>query len=291
MTPLLLLLLAVPLSAQTVMEDAQKVRSAELKVHYDSALELYSKGDYSRAIMEWREVLRKAPDQSTAEKMILLAREAIDKRDHALQEAVYDRAAEGKYQDAMVALQRLLESDALHPHYTLLQARLDRLTFVVPTVSTDSKAWAAAVRGMTGYIAAKDDLGLAYDGVRLAKEIDPAEPLFDRLISLLLADNPALAQDALTPGMGILEHKRYVALNHIYDGKYALAIPLLERVLQLDPDDPTALKRLGSAHFALKDRVKAKEYWERALAVKPDDAQLKVFLTSVQDAVAPAKSP
>ncbi|TBR19459.1 tetratricopeptide repeat protein [bacterium] len=282
MKALLLALLAAPAFAQTPVEDAQKVRSAELKVHYDAAFELYSKGDYSRAIMEWREVLRKAPDQSTAEKMISMAREAIDRRDHSLQEAVYDRAAEGKYQDAMIALQKLLESDALHPHYTLLQARLDRLTFVVPTVSTDSKAWQAAVRGMTGYIAPKDDLGLAYDGLRLAKELDGKEPLFDRLIAILLSDNPALAADALTPGMGVLEHKRYLALNHIYDGHYNLAIPLLERVLQLDPDDAVALKRLGSAHFALKDKAKAKEYWTRALTLKPDDAQLKVFLTGVQ---------
>ena len=282
MSALLAFLLALPGAAQTPVEDAQKVRSAELKVHYDSAFELYSKGDYSRAIMEWREVLRKAPDQSTAEKMITLAREAIDKRDRARQEAVYDRAAEGKYQDAMVALQHLLEADPLHPHYTVLQARLDRLTFVVPSVSTDSKAWQSAVRGLTGYIAPKDDLGLAYDGLRLAKEINPAEPLFDRLISLLLSDNPALAQDALTPGMGVLEHKRYVALNYIYDGRYTLAIPLLERVLQLDPEDATALKRLGSAHFSIKDKAKAREYWERALSIKPDDAQLKVFLTGVQ---------
>lgn len=285
----LALALAAPARAQTPADEAQKARSAELKAHYDSALELYSKGDYSRAIMEWREVLRKAPDQTTAEKMIEMAREAIDRRDRALQEAVYDRVAEGRYQDAMVALQKLLESDPLHPHYTLLQARLDRLTFVVPTVSTASPAWNAAVRGLTGYIAPKDDLGLAYDGLRLAKELDGKEPLFDRLISLLLADNPALAQDALTPGMGVLEHKRYVALNYIYDGRYTLAVPLLERVLQLDPDDATALKRLGSAHFALKDKAKAREYWERALTVKPDDSQLKVFLSGVQDAPLPKR--
>lgn len=282
MTPFLLaLFMALPAAGQDAVE-AQKVRSAELAVHYETALQLYSKQDYSRAIMEWREVLRKAPDQARAMDMIELARKKIDERDRERQETLYSRAAQGRYQDAMVSLQPLLETDSLHPHYMVLQTRLDRLTFVVPQVSTDSKAWRAAVRGLTGYIGRDDDLGLTYDGLRWAKDLEPKEPLFDRLIAVLLADNPALAQDAITPGMGVLEHKRYVALNLIYDGRYAAAVPLLERVIKLDPEDTTALKRLGSAHFALKDKKKAREYWTRALTIKGDDAQLKVFLTSVE---------
>lgn len=268
-------------AAESAPDDAQKVRSAELTAHYDTALQLYTKGDYSRAIMEWREVLRKAPDQSTAEKMIEMAREAIDKRDKERQDLVYAKAASGDYQGALVALQPLLETDALHPAYNVLQTRLDRVSFIVPQASTDSKAWRAAARGMAGYIAREDDLSLAYDGLRLAKELDPKEPRFTRLIAVLLADNPALAQDALTPGMGVLEYKRFLALNYIYDGKYGQAAQVLEKVVALDPEDVTALKRLGSAYYALKDKSKARTLWQRAIALKPDDRQLKDFLSRV----------
>ena len=134
---------------------------------------------------------------------------------------------------------------------------------------------------MAGYIAREDDLSLAYDGLRLARELDPQEPRFTRLIAVLLADNPALAQDALTPGMGVLEYKRFLALNYIYDGKYGQAAAVLEKVVALDPEDVTALKRLGSAYFALKDRAKARTLWQRAMALKPDDRQLKEFLSRV----------
>ena len=268
-------------AAEAPADDAQKVRSAELTAHYDTALQLYTKGDYSRAIMEWREVLRKAPDQSTAEKMIEMAREAIDKRDKERQDLVYAKAATGDYQGALVALQPLLESDALHPAYNVLQTRLDRISFIVPQASTDSKAWRAAARGLAGYIAREDDLSLAYDGLRLARELDPKEPRFTRLIAVLLADNPALAQDALTPGMGVLEYKRFLALNYIYDGKYGQAAQVLEKVVALDPEDVTALKRLGSAYYALKDKAKARGLWQRAISLKPDDRQLKDFLSRV----------
>lgn len=271
---------ALPAAAAEA-DDAQKVRSAELTAHYDAAIQLYTKKEYSRAIMEWREVLRKAPDQSPAEKWIQLAREAIDARDRERQDSVYAKAAAGDYQGALVALQQLLESDALHPAYNVLQTRLDRLTFIVPKASTDTKAWRAAVRGMAGYIAREDDLPLAYDGLRWAKELDPKEPLFNRLIAVLLTDNPALAHDAVSPGMGVLEYKRYLALNLIYDGKYAQAAAVLEKVVALDPEDATALKRLGSAYFALNEKAKAREFWKRAMALKPDDRQLQDFLSRV----------
>lgn len=283
MRPLLaaaLLAAALPAAAAEA-DDAQKVRSAELTAHYDTALQLYTKGDYSRAIMEWREVLRKAPDQSTAEKMIQMAREAIDARDRERQDSVYAKAAAGDYQGALVALQPLLQADTLHPAYNVLQTRLDRVSFIVPKASTDTKAWRAAVRGMAGYIAREDDLPLAYDGLRWAKELDPKEPLFNRLIAVLLADNPALAQDAISPGMGVLEYKRFLALNLIYDGKYPQAAGVLEKVVALDPEDVTALKRLGSAYFALNEKAKARELWKRAMALKPDDRQLQEFLSRV----------
>ncbi|MDE2292008.1 MAG: tetratricopeptide repeat protein [Elusimicrobia bacterium] len=261
--------------------ESQAARSAELAKHYDAALQLYTKGEYSQAILEWGEVLKKAPDQSSASNMITLARQAIDKRDHEKQAQVFKYASEGRYQDSMVALQPLLETDPTNPLYTLLQSRLDRVSFVVPAVSTDSKAWRTAVRGLTGYIARQDDLQLAYDGLRRAEELDPKERLFPRLIAVLLSDDPALAQDAVTPGMGVLEYKRFVALNMIYDGKYADAIRVLQRVVRLDPEDAVALQRLGSAYFALKQKDKARELWSRASALRPDDEQLKVFLTRV----------
>jgi tetratricopeptide (TPR) repeat protein len=275
-----LLAAALPAAAAEA-DDAQQVRSAELTAHYDTALQLYTKGDYSRAIMEWREVLRKAPDQSTAEKMIQMAREAIDARDRERQESVYAKAAAGDYQGALVALQPLLEADTLHPAYNVLQTRLDRVSFIVPKASTDTKAWRAAVRGLAGYVAREDDLPLAYDGLRWAKELDPKEPLFNRLIAVLLADNPALAQDAVSPGMGVLEYKRFLALNLIYDGKYPQAAGVLEKVVALDPEDVTALKRLGSAYFALNEKAKARALWKRAMALKPDDRQLQEFLSRV----------
>lgn len=277
---LLALYLALPAAgAASAPDDAQKVRSAELSVLYETAMQHYKKAEYSRAIGVWREVLQKAPDQSSAEKWIEVARAEIDKRDKERQRAVQERIEQGAYADALVALQPLLEADPMHPFYNLLQARLDRVSFIVPQASTATKAWQAVARSMPGYLGPKDELDLAYDGLRWARELEPDEVRFSRLIALLLTDAPSLSQDAVPPGAGVLQHKTDTALGLIYDGRYARAAALLERVVRINPEDLTALKRLGSAYYALQDEAKARRYWQRAQDLNAEkDAELEGFL-------------
>lgn len=259
--------------------DAQQVRSSELSVLYETAMQHYKKAEYSKAIGVWREVLDKAPDQTSAQKWIEVARAEIDRRDKDRQQAVHQRIAEGRYAEALVALQPLLEADPLHPYYNLLQARLDRVSFVVPQASTDTKAWRAVVRSMPGYLGPKDRLDLAYDGLRWARELDPDEVRFSRLLALLLTDAPSLSQDAVPAGEGVLKYKTDTALSLIYDGRYARAAAILERVVTIDPEDATALKRLGSSYYALQDEGKARRYWQQAQDLNTQaDPELEAFL-------------
>ncbi|MEE8424570.1 MAG: tetratricopeptide repeat protein [Elusimicrobiota bacterium] len=270
----ILLLLASPAIAM----DRNEADRARIAKYYEAALQLYAAGNYSRAITEWQNVLLVDAAQKTAKSMTRQAREKIDKRDKKEQAKIFNQVRRGKYYDAYLTLQVLLERDATHPLYRTLERRLELLTEIIKRAPAGSRAWKRASTGLSGYIARKDDLQLAYNGLRYAKEILPREKRFQKAIDLIIEERPTLARDTITPGMKLLPHKRRVALHHIYDGKYNLAVDNLRQVLQLEPNDLVALKRLGSAYYQLRRFKRARQTWMKALTLDPKDKQLKKYL-------------
>jgi tetratricopeptide (TPR) repeat protein len=85
----------------------------------------------------------------------------------------------------------------------------------------------------------------------------------ERLISLALKaepDNPAILDS-----LGWLEYRR---------GMPRVALPLLERAFRLDQDGDIGA-HWGEVLWALGDKVKAREAWNRALIVDPDNVLVK----------------
>ena len=78
--------------------------------------------------------------------------------------------------------------------------------------------------------------------------------------------------------MNIIDQYLFAALNHIYEGRYDLAIQECTIVVELQPKNILAWKRLGSGYYAIGKKDKARETWERALKMAPDDSELKQFI-------------
>lgn len=262
-------------------EGPTEAQRQDIQRRYEKALKLYTDGGYSQAIAEWTAILELSPAQQTAETMIRQARAKIDARDRKEQDRLFAQARDGRFQKALVELQALLARDATHPLYKTLGERLQRVTEIVAT-APGTKPWRKAAIGLSGYVARVDDLTLAYNGLRYARELDPGEKRFARLLELVLAADPTLTKDAIPDGAGILKYKRDLALNRIQDGRYLEAVVLLDQVLALEPSDLTSLKRQGSAYFMLKRYPRAEAAWTRALQIAPNDAQLKKFLSRLQ---------
>lgn len=281
MTSLLLsLLFALPAAAA---ETEGPKDTATIKEHYDKAFRYYQGGGYSQAILEWTEVLKLDPNQSTAQKMLRNARDRIDARDKEKQDKLFTHVAAGRYNKAFIALQALLERDPTHPLYKTLETRLELVVEITEKSVPRGKAWRAALRGMTGYLARKDDLLLAYNGLLYARELDPKEKTFAKLLDLVIAEAPELARRKMPPGIKILDYKREVALHHIYDGKYHEAVNLLKEVIALEAQDVTALKRLGSAYYALGRHAEARDAWVAAFKASPTDPNLKGQIQLVEE--------
>jgi tetratricopeptide (TPR) repeat protein len=278
-------LIGLALRAAAAEPEATKA-PLPIQTYYQEALDYYAKGDLRRAIGKWNEVLKLDPGQKSAQSMVLQARRRIEQLTIKRRTQTFKFVAEGRYEDARLELQALLDQDPGHPQVEGLQSRLEEIVKIVKVLPPKDKATRAAVLGLKGYLIYPQNLRLAYDGLRYAIELDGTDARFQPFLDLVLDERPELAEDAVTPGMKLMPYLQMVAVHDIYDGKYHLAVATLNEILALEPEDVLALKRLGSAYYSLGKKARAKEAWERALRLQPNDATLKKFLAKVAGASA-----
>ena len=280
-----LFILAVLLSATAPARaaEAPAATTPALQQYYQAALEFYTAGDYRRAIMKWNEILKEDPDQRTADTMILEARRQIVILTRKKRRETLEMIRTGYYQKALLALEVLLDQDPGDPQITSLRTRLEKVIKITPVIAASDKGSRMALRGLEGYLAMTENAQLAFNGLRYAVELKPKDADFKALLDMLLVEHPSLASDAVTPGMTLMEYKHFVALHHIYDAKYHLAVGVLNEILALEPADLTALKRLGSAYYSLGHMDKAEDAWTKALELAPNDRGLKSFLAKVRN--------
>ncbi|MBD3272588.1 MAG: tetratricopeptide repeat protein, partial [Elusimicrobia bacterium] len=100
-----------------------------------------------------------------------------------------------------------------------------------------------------------------------------------KYIAYLEEAHPAIAKKHVKiQGVNVLDQILQNALNHIYAGQYVEAITECKRALKLDPHSVLAMKRLGSAYFALGNKKEAYDIWQEALDIDPRDEELREFL-------------
>lgn len=280
----LILLLALGAGAASAQE-AAPTQGSELRELYDKAFGYYVTEDYSKAIEYWNLVLRTDPKQVTARNMIEEARQKMAGTSASLKSAFARLLERGRYAEALMKLEEMLASDPTSPYYQKLQGKLRRIADLAPQKPSSSKAWTAAGEAIASWLSDTEDLPFAYDALRYASELAPSDKTFPRLVKALETESPQLKLNDTKPeNVGVLEHKKEMALHHIYDSKFYLAVKELEGVLRLEPSDVTALKRLGSAYVQLKDYRMAKQAWQKALKLSPEDEQLKEYLEALEQA-------
>jgi cytochrome c-type biogenesis protein CcmH/NrfG len=253
-----------------------------LQQYYDSAFKYYLEKDYKKAIEQWNMVLKIDPTQITAKNMIEQAREKLGKSSAEGKSKFYSLVDNGNYKEALLKVEEMLVEDAENPLFLKFQKKLKKITSVITKKPQNTKAWKIAVLGLSHYINENEDLNFAYDALRYSSELSPQDSRFQSLISILEEEEPGLKlNDTKPPNISIIEHKKNIALHYIYDSKFYLAIKELQSVLKLEPEDIVSLKRLGSAYLQLKDYERARDCWEKALKISPEDEQLKEYLQAL----------
>jgi tetratricopeptide (TPR) repeat protein len=205
----------------------------------------------------------------------------------------YSLTARGRYSEALLKLEEMIGLDPSNTALQTLAARLKKVAAIIDRKPQNTKPWNICAQGVYNYVNEEENFPFAYDAFRYAAELNPQEPRFPRLAALLEEESPQLKLNDTKPAqVGVVDHKKELALHYIYDSKFYLAVKELEAALKLEPEDTVALKRLGSTYLQLKDYPRARETWEKALALGPDEeltGYLKALDAIPAAAVAPKK--
>ena len=187
--------------------------------------------------------------------------------------AAYER---GLYQRAVEKLNRSLSLDPKNIEAKSKLVKLERVAKIIPKEVRETKRAKLIQQAVLSYL--DGDIKLTINALRYISSMEPEDREVDRLLRTIARVEGVDLAEEITPGMSLIDQKLYNALNYFYDGKYDMTIREAQDVLKLEPNNALAYKRIGSAFFAMGQREKAKEAWNRSLQINPADKSLKEFL-------------
>jgi len=187
--------------------------------------------------------------------------------------AAYER---GLYQRAV---EKLIRSLTLAPKNIEAKSnlvQLERVAKIIPREVKETKRAKLIKQAVLSYL--DGDIKLTLNALRYLLSIEPEDREVDRLLKTIARVEKVDLVEEITPGMSLVDQKLYNALNYFYEGKYDMTIREAHDVLKLEPNNAFAYKRIGSAFFAMVQREKAKQAWNRSLQMNPADKTLREFL-------------
>lgn len=223
---------------------------------------------FGRSTAELRELARKA---SAAAKLI----ESSEITSAAPEDEQRIMAFQENYQSAInmykrglftIALDRFKNAgniDPTDPDVPLYVERLNLITPIVPQNMSTDKVSELMRRGIVYFVEGHGQSSvktLAY-----ALSLEPDNFTMMRLLGRV-EEKTGYRVDRSQPasGLTLVDKMQYEGLIAFKRKDYAETIKLCEEILLLEPDNALALKRMGSAFYALGEKDKAKKMWERS---------------------------
>jgi tetratricopeptide (TPR) repeat protein len=253
------------------------ISDSAIKGHYDKADQHMEDKQYDLAIEEWNKVLEIDPNQEVASRLIAsVHRKKLDE--------VYIEAEKlyqiGDYITSRERYSRILSENPTDQKTKTMINRLSSTIKVVSQVMGEGQVWDLIRKGLYHHISNDGNPRVAIAAARYAVQLEPENTLVLTVKDFIESEYISVVRSMESPvkDMDIIEQYLFAALNHIYEGRYDLTIQECNLVLELEPKNVLALKRLGSAHFAMGRKDKAREAWEMALAISPKDSELKGFI-------------
>ena len=259
----------------------QGVENARIKEFYERAEMFMTKERYDLAIETWNSILKLDQRQEVASRYIAAARR---KKLDSMYNDGRLMYLEGDYVSSRSIYNRIFNDNPTDIDLKKVITRLDETIRIVQKVSMEGKEFDMIRKAFAHYISPDGNLKTAIAASWYAMQISPKNDLAFVLRNFFEKKFPSVVVTMEPPvrDMDIIDQYLFAALNHIYEGRYDLAIQECTIVLDLQPDNVLAYKRLGSAYFAIGSKEKARESWESALSLSPDDKELKKFIKDIK---------
>jgi len=226
--------------------------------------------------------------KTTQQQIPVLEKEIRDEIEDELV-AIYILIKNGYYMDAKRGMDALVTNERKIKSWEKLSNKINLTAAVLPDASEDKVSFDFLRKGLLAFMKPIEDPKNALLKTFYALEISetPAQKENARQVYDMLRNYyPDIAKSEQIPdGFTLINYKLYKALDSIYKGEYDTAITQAKEVLGLEPNNVLALKRLGSALYALGKAEKNKKAveegrksWKKALELAPNDGEIKEFL-------------
>lgn len=253
-------------------------KDTSIKKHLDKAEEYLKNTEYDLAIAEWKNVLKIDETNETALRQIALVQKSKLEGLYKKASDLYERGFYAESRDLYIQLEKENSTDT---EIKKTISKLNEVTSVVMKVDKTGKVWDIVRKSLKYHIAVDDNATIAVASIWYASELEPGNITIQAIrdfmekvhISAIRSMDYYPKRDST-----IIDYYLFAAVNHIYDGRFDRAIADCQLIIELEPNNILALKRLGSAYFAMKRKDKAREAWLKALTLDPEDDELKKFI-------------
>jgi tetratricopeptide (TPR) repeat protein len=163
-------------------------------------------------------------------------------------------------------------------------ARLSAVTGFIPQSTGGEESQTFIRKGAIAYVDGRD-LKVSVNALRYAFNKNPRD---EKLLGLLnMVEKEAGVAEITRRLEGPeqftwVDQKVFDARQSIYDGHYDAAVRRAQDVLDLEPNNSTALEIMGSAFFLMDQKDKAVAVWRRVLELDPNNRSVREFLQSIR---------
>jgi len=212
-------------------------------------------------------------------------RSVLERREenvHQLVQKAFQAAQGGNFLVVNEQLQAAQDLDPSDKNVQILVAKFQKIVSEVPSAMGKEEAAAMTRQGILAY--ANNDLKAAVAALRQAYYKDPRN---EKLLKLLNKIENEANMEKTEPPKGPelfspIDQKVFDARQAILEGKYDVSIKKCQDILDISPNDITALKIMGSAFFLLDDHTRARKLWTRVLDIDPNDKEIPEFLKQLR---------
>ncbi len=196
----------------------------------------------------------------------------------------FEAFQEGNFALAQQKFNQALDAQPDNKQVQAMVARLANVTSFIPQAAGGEEYQTFVRKGVIAYVDGRD-MRSAVNALRYAYNKNPKD---DHLLGLLNMVEKEAGVAEITRRMEgpeqftWVDQKIYAARQSVYDGHYDDAVRRAQDVLDLEPNNVTALEIMGSAFYMMDQKQKAVAVWRRVLELDPSNASVKQFLQQMK---------
>ena len=196
----------------------------------------------------------------------------------------FDAFTEGNFALAATKFNLALDAQPGNQQVQVLLARLLAVTGFISTAQGGEEFNTFVRKGVISYVDGRD-LRAAVNSLRYAFNKNPKD---EKVLGLLnMVEKEAGASEITRKIDGPeqftwVDQKVFDARQSVYDGKYDQAVRRAQDVLDLEPNNVTALEIMGSSFYMMEQKDKALAIWKRVLDLDPSNQAVKEFIQRIR---------